>query len=65
MKNYFLPSPQGMILISIDKKESIFRGINPKNSVISVPVSNEDMIPMVGSIMGEKEEKLLKDFIAS
>ena len=63
MKYYFLPSPTGMMLITVSKTESIFRCLTPTGKVISSPVSNEDTIPMIGSVMGPKEEKILNDFI--
>jgi hypothetical protein len=62
-KYYFLPTPHSMALFTISKQESSFTAKTSKGEMLSSPLSKYDAIQMVSSLMGEKEEKLLNEFI--
>ena len=62
MKFYFLPHKSGMLLLAIKKENSTFR-MKTTSEVITMPITAEDSIKMVGSYLGQKEESLLKEFL--
>jgi hypothetical protein len=62
MKFYFLPHKSGMLLLAIKKQNSNFR-MKTESEVITMPITTEDSIKMVGSFLGEKEQTLLKEFL--
>jgi len=62
-KYYFLPMPHGMALFAVGKQESLFTAKTSKGDMLTTPLTNDDVIPMIGSVMGAKEEKLLNEFV--
>jgi hypothetical protein len=62
MKFYFLPHKSGMLLLAIKKQNSTFR-MKTESEVITMPITTEDSIKMVGSYLGQEEETLLEKFL--